>query len=146
MKKVKYIGKPKIIIPVGEAKPGTPLTPLLGPHGIDVPKFIEQFNNKTADINPGVEVVANIVKITKIKFEVFIKPTPLSRMIYSLNNETKNITIEQLYDILLLKKIFWKRFFKKELDHPNKITKDSYKMLASLRSIHNLKITTLKSN
>lgn len=133
------IAKPKIIISVGEAKPGAPLTPLLGPHNVDVKKFIELFDKKTNSIRAGTEVVACINKYSKVKFEVFIKSTPISRLIYGEMNTTSTITVEKLYDIVRFERMFAEHFYKKE------INKQKFMLLASnligiLRSIHNIKI------
>lgn len=41
--------KLKLQLPAGEATPGPPLGPMLGQHGVDIQKFVNQFNEATQD-------------------------------------------------------------------------------------------------
>jgi len=126
---------------VGEAKPGNPLTPLLGPHNVEVPRFIEQFNTKTSNITPGIEVIADIKKITRTRFEVIIRPTPLSRLLYSLADDAGEVTVEQLYDLFLLRRMFFKHIYRSEQDD-FEVRQDTYTMIGTMKSLHSIKVNT----
>ena len=39
----------KLQLPAGKATPGPPVGSTLGPHGINLPGFVKEFNDKTAD-------------------------------------------------------------------------------------------------
>ncbi len=44
----KIIAKVKLQLPAGKALPSPPVGPALGPHGVNAPEFVKQFNAKTA--------------------------------------------------------------------------------------------------
>nr|AFZ64067.1 ribosomal protein L11 [Phalansterium sp. PJK-2012] len=142
MKMKNIIARPKVIIGAGEAKSGAPLTPLLGPHNVDIKKFNELFNEKTSSINNGIEVVAYINKYSRTTFEVLIKPTPASKLILNgVVNEQNIITLEQIYDIVRVRELFINHFYKKKID------KEEFMLLARntiavIRSFHNVKINS----
>ena len=134
------IARPKVIIGAGEAKSGAPLTPLLGPHNVDVKKFVDQFNEKTSSINSGIEVVAYVNKYSRTTFEVVIKPTPVSRLILNGGVDEQNIiTLEQLYDIVRVRELFTNHFYKKKIDKREFILL-ARNTIAVIRSFHNAEI------
>ena len=75
MKKV--TGSVKLQCPGGEAKPGPPVGPVLGQHGVNIPMFIKEFNAKTANMKGYVIPVAITVYSDK-SFTMVLKTPPTS--------------------------------------------------------------------
>jgi large subunit ribosomal protein L11 len=70
----------KIMAPGGQATPAPPLGPALGAAGVNPGQFIQQFNEKTRDLNG--KVVGCIIKIYEDRtFEFEIKSSPASVLI-----------------------------------------------------------------
>lgn len=138
----KIIAKPKIIIGAGkankESKP--PLTPLLSPYNIKLDHFINQFNEKTSSITDGIDVVAYIHKYSRMTYELVIKPTPISKLILNGGVDERNvITAERLYDIVKVRQLFARYFYKKEIDEKEFVLL-ARSVLGVMRSFHNIKI------
>ncbi len=72
MKKV--TGQVKLQCPGGEAKPGPPIGPVLGQHGVNIPMFIKDFNARTADMKGY--VVPVVITVFSDKSFTFITKTP----------------------------------------------------------------------
>ncbi len=64
----------KIQIPAGKANPAPPVGPALGPHGINIMDFCNQFNAKTASM--GDTIVPAVLTIYKDRSFSFITKTP----------------------------------------------------------------------
>ena len=71
-KKVKAIVK--LQLPAAKATPGPPVGSTLGPHGINLPGFTKEFNDKTAD-KAGL-VIPVVVTIYEDRSFTFILKTP----------------------------------------------------------------------
>ena len=70
----------KIMAPGGEATPAPPLGPALGAAGVNPGQFIQQFNEKTRDLNG--KVVGCIINIYEDRsFDFEIKSSPASVLI-----------------------------------------------------------------
>ena len=52
----------KLQLPAGKATPGPPVGSSLGPHGINIPAFTKEFNEKTSSARPNRDKVATITK------------------------------------------------------------------------------------
>jgi large subunit ribosomal protein L11 len=65
----------KVQIPGGQATPAPPVGTALGPHGVNIGQFVQQFNEKTKD-NPGtvVPVIINIYNDRTFDFEIKSPP------------------------------------------------------------------------
>jgi large subunit ribosomal protein L11 len=65
----------KVQIPGGQATPAPPVGTALGPHGVNIGQFVQQFNDKTKD-NPGtiVPVIINIYNDRTFDFEIKSPP------------------------------------------------------------------------
>ncbi|MDR1894046.1 MAG: 50S ribosomal protein L11 [Spirochaetales bacterium] len=76
MAKKKVVAKVKIQIPAGKATPAPPVGPALGPHGVSAPQFVQQFNERTGKLEPGltVPVVITIYGDKTFSFEVKSPP------------------------------------------------------------------------
>jgi large subunit ribosomal protein L11 len=72
MKKV--VGQVKLQCPGGEAKPGPPIGPVLGQHGVNIPMFIKDFNARTA--NQKGYVIPVVITVFSDKSFTFVTKTP----------------------------------------------------------------------
>ncbi len=72
MKKV--TGQVKLQCPGGEAKPGPPIGPVLGQHGVNIPMFIKDFNARTAEMKGY--VIPVVITVFSDKSFTFITKTP----------------------------------------------------------------------
>jgi len=99
----------------GKATPGPPLGPALGPLGVNIPKIIQEINEKTKHFE-GMKVPVKITVDPKTKsFEVSIGTPPASALILkevgvekgtgkSKETKTGNLTMEQVKKIVEMKK------------------------------------------
>ncbi|MEC7351752.1 MAG: 50S ribosomal protein L11 [Planctomycetota bacterium] len=70
----------KIMAPGGQATPAPPLGPALGAAGVNPGQFIQQFNDKTRDLNG--KVVGCVITVFEDRsFEFEIKSSPASVLI-----------------------------------------------------------------
>ena len=70
----------KLQIPAGKANPAPPIGTALGPHGLNIMDFCNQFNQKTAA--SGDSVIPVIVTVYEDRsFEFILKTPPVSDMI-----------------------------------------------------------------
>ena len=65
----------KVQIPGGQATPAPPVGTALGPHGVNIGQFVQQFNDRTRDLN-GTVVPAVITVYNDRTFEFIIKSPP----------------------------------------------------------------------
>ncbi len=65
----------KVQIPGGKATPAPPVGTALGPHGVNIGQFVQQFNERTKDLN-GMVVPAVITVYNDRSFEFIIKSPP----------------------------------------------------------------------
>ncbi len=72
-KKVKAVVK--LQIEAGKATPAPPVGPALGPHGVSAPQFVQQFNDRTKNLEPGLTIPVVITVHTDKTF-TFITKTP----------------------------------------------------------------------
>src|SRR6188472_3898550 len=73
----KITGQVKLQCPGGEAKPGPPIGPVLGQHGVNIPMFIKDFNARTADMK-GYTVPVVITVFSDKSFTYIVKTPPTS--------------------------------------------------------------------
>ena len=68
----------KLQLPAGKATPGPPVGSTLGPHGINLPGFVKEFNDKTADkIGLVIPVVMTIYNDRSFSFITKAPPAPV---------------------------------------------------------------------
>ncbi len=67
----------KIQIPGGQATPAPPVGTALGPHGVNIGKFVQEFNARTADFK-GMTVPAVVTIFNDRSFEFILKSPPAS--------------------------------------------------------------------
>jgi len=75
MAKKKVTAMIKLQCPAGKATPAPPVGPALGPHGVSAPQFVQQFNDRTKTMEPGL-VIPVVVTVYADKSFTFILKTP----------------------------------------------------------------------
>lgn len=75
MAKKKVTAVVKLQCPAQKATPAPPVGPALGPHGVSAPKFVQEFNEKTKNYEPGL-ILPVIITIYADKSFTFILKTP----------------------------------------------------------------------
>ena len=70
-------GKIKIQAPGGQATPAPPIGPALGQHGVNIGQFVQQFNERTRELN-GLIVPIEITVYSDRSFEFIVKSPPAS--------------------------------------------------------------------
>ena len=75
MAKKKVTAVIKLQCPAGKATPAPPVGPALGPHSVSAPQFVQQFNDRTKSMEPGL-VVPVVITVYSDKSFTFILKTP----------------------------------------------------------------------
>jgi large subunit ribosomal protein L11 len=75
MAKKKITALIKLQCPAGKATPAPPVGPALGPHGVSAPQFVQQFNDKTKNMEPGL-IIPVVITVYQDKSFTFILKTP----------------------------------------------------------------------
>lgn len=75
MAKKKVTAVIKLQCLAGKATPAPPVGPALGPHGVSAPMFVQQFNDRTKSMEPGL-VVPVVITVYQDKTFTFILKTP----------------------------------------------------------------------
>jgi large subunit ribosomal protein L11 len=75
MAKKKVTAMIKLQCPAGKATPAPPVGPALGPHGVSAPQFVQQFNDRTKSMEPGL-IIPVVVTVYQDKSFSFILKTP----------------------------------------------------------------------
>jgi len=65
----------KLQVPAGKATPAPPVGPALGPHGVSAPQFVQQFNDITKNIEPGL-IIPVVISVYHDRTFSFITKTP----------------------------------------------------------------------
>jgi large subunit ribosomal protein L11 len=65
----------KLQVPAGKATPAPPVGPALGPHGVSAPQFVQQFNDRTKTLEPGL-LIPVLITVYADKSFTFITKTP----------------------------------------------------------------------
>jgi large subunit ribosomal protein L11 len=75
MAKKKISAVIKLQCPAGKATPAPPVGPALGPHGVSAPQFVQQFNDRTKSMEPGL-IIPVVITVYGDKSFTFILKTP----------------------------------------------------------------------
>lgn len=75
MAKKKITALVKLQCPAGKATPAPPVGPALGPHGVSAPQFVQQFNDRTKTMEPGL-IIPVVITVYADKTFTFILKTP----------------------------------------------------------------------
>ncbi len=73
--KTEIVSLIKLQIPAGSATPAPPVGPALGQHGLNIPAFCKEFNEKTGDVEKGMPVPV-VISVYGDKSFTFITKTP----------------------------------------------------------------------
>lgn len=71
----------KLQVPAGKATPAPPVGPALGPHGVSAPQFVQQFNEATRNLEPGITVPVVITIYHDRTFSFIVKTPPAAVLI-----------------------------------------------------------------
>jgi large subunit ribosomal protein L11 len=71
----------KLQVPAGKATPAPPVGPALGPHGVSAPQFVQQFNDRTKNLEPGLIIPVVITIYADKTFDFILKTPPASVLI-----------------------------------------------------------------
>ncbi len=75
MAKKKAVAFIKLQVPAGKATPAPPVGPALGPHGVPAPQFVQQFNDRTSKMEPGL-LIPVVISVYADRSFSFITKTP----------------------------------------------------------------------
>ncbi len=75
MAKKKITAVVKLQVPAQKATPAPPVGPALGPHGVSAPQFVQQFNDRSKNIEAGLTVPV-VVTVYQDRSFTFIMKTP----------------------------------------------------------------------
>ena len=78
----------KVQIPGGQATPAPPVGTALGPHGVNIGKFVQEFNARTAEFK-GMIVPALITVYNDRSFEFITKSPPAAVLLKKAANIAK---------------------------------------------------------
>jgi large subunit ribosomal protein L11 len=81
MAKKKIAAFIKLQCPAGKATPAPPVGPALGPHGVSAPQFVQQFNDRTKTLEPGLTIPVVITVYADKSFTFILKTPPASVLI-----------------------------------------------------------------
>jgi large subunit ribosomal protein L11 len=81
MAKKKVAAIIKLQVPAAKATPAPPVGPALGPHGVSAPQFVQQFNDVTKDIEPGLLIPVVITVYADRSFSFITKTPPAAVLI-----------------------------------------------------------------
>ena len=65
----------KLQCPAGAATPAPPIGPALGPHGVSAPKIVQEFNDRTKNMERGL-IIPVVLTVYADKSYTFILKTP----------------------------------------------------------------------
>lgn len=71
----------KLQVPAGRATPAPPVGPALGPHGVSAPQFVQQFNDRTKNVEPGLTIPVVITVFGDRSFTFITKTPPAAVLI-----------------------------------------------------------------
>ncbi len=81
MAKKKVTAIIKLQCPAQKATPAPPIGPALGPHGVSAPKFVQEFNDKTKNFEPGLTLPVIITVYADKSFTFILKTPPAAVLI-----------------------------------------------------------------
>ncbi len=71
----------KLQCPAGSATPAPPVGPALGPHGVSAPQFVQQFNDRTKNMEKGLIIPVVITAYADKSFTFILKTPPAAVLI-----------------------------------------------------------------
>lgn len=101
-KKVKAIIK--LQVPAKKATPAPPVGPALGPHGVSAPQFVQQFNERTKNIEEGLLIPVVITVYADKSFSFITKTPPAAVLIRKACGIEKGSSEPNKTKVAMLKK------------------------------------------
>ena len=103
------VAEVKVQIPGGQATPAPPVGTALGPHGVNIGQFVQQFNDRTKDM-AGTTVPVVISIFNDRSFDFVLKSPPAAVLLKQAaqiakgsgnpkKNKVGKVTIDQLKEI-----------------------------------------------
>lgn len=103
------VGEVKVQIPGGQATPAPPVGTALGPHGVNIGQFVQQFNERTKDM-AGTTVPVVISIYNDRSFDFVLKSPPAAVLLKQAaqiakgagnpkKNKVGKVTVDQLKEI-----------------------------------------------
>jgi large subunit ribosomal protein L11 len=80
-KKKEISGFINLIIPAQSATPAPPIGPACGQHGVNIKDFVDQFNDRTKDMERGMPIPVKVTVYADRSFEFITKTPPASYLI-----------------------------------------------------------------
>ena len=71
----------KLQCPAGAVTPAPPIGPALGPHGVSAPTFVQQFNDRTKNMEKGLTIPVIITVYQDRSFTFVLKTPPVAVLI-----------------------------------------------------------------
>ena len=71
----------KLQCPAGAATPAPPIGPALGPHDVSAPTFVQQFNDRTKNMEKGLTIPVIITVYQDRSFTFVLKTPPVAVLI-----------------------------------------------------------------
>jgi len=81
MAKKKVTAIIKLQVPARKATPAPPVGPALGPHGVSAPQFVQQFNDRTKNMEEGILIPVVITVYVDKSFSFITKTPPAAVLI-----------------------------------------------------------------
>ncbi|MBQ5781061.1 MAG: 50S ribosomal protein L11 [Spirochaetaceae bacterium] len=81
MAKKKVTAIIKLQCPAAKATAAPPIGPALGPHGVSAPQFVQQFNERTKSMEPGLTIPVVITVYQDKSFSFILKTPPAAVLI-----------------------------------------------------------------
>ncbi|QDV53553.1 50S ribosomal protein L11 [Gimesia fumaroli] len=103
------VAEVKVQIPGGQATPAPPVGTALGPHGVNIGQFVQQFNDRTKDM-AGTTVPVVISVFNDRSFDFILKSPPAAVLLKQAaqiakgsgnpkKNKVGKVTVDQLKEI-----------------------------------------------
>ena len=77
-KKQEITGFINLIIPAQSATPAPPIGPACGQHGVNIKDFVDQFNDRTKDMERGMPIPVKVTVYADRTFDFITKTPPAS--------------------------------------------------------------------
>ncbi|CAH0756319.1 unnamed protein product [Diatraea saccharalis] len=112
--KIDHSSKLRTNIPAGMAAAGPPLGPMLGQRNINIAAFCKDFNERTANIKPGIPLPTRVKVNSDRSYQLVIHQPPASYFLmqaagvnrgsmYPVKEICGKITLKHLYEIAKIK-------------------------------------------